>query len=632
MPPWARKVRRVWVRWVRLARGLPLRWVAGEEGAALMVTVAAMALISTLGFMLVTGALAEQRISDQHMRSVQAFQAADGGAAEAISELDYRIKNYMPARVSEKTRMQDVWNLGYADLLVGYAYPPGEIPFTKVDGDRCRLVLHRDLETGSYDAVIEVWGLDRDWVVDVDEDYMWFEFGFSIESTGRAGDATRIARTEGTFRLHVSRLNFARFSLFTDLHRLPDYLGGGDVWFTNRTVFNGWVHTNEYFRIYNKPRFIRGPLTQVERRPEFWTAGRVDAYAVPPDEPQLEQGARFYRGEEDDITAIAMPSTAYSQLRAAAGLDFTDPSSPSNSELRAGLGLPVSEDPLPTDIYLAHSDAQNRITGGIVVAGDAWHVRFSVNADGNAVYTLRTRDNAVKVGSQWYRRAATITVDREHDQTTVVWDPFNGETDPKTRGKGAGTEVFNGVPNGVIYVRGGLGDRNELTGIQGMLGSQERVTVVADRTIYITGNLSYQSPPTGTADEPNANDAPNMLGLYCAGTGGAGENDIRIHSKIPVGDLAVHAVVMAAKGVYGVDGYSTIPVKGTVHHLGGVITKWYGAFGQFDPATGAPTHGYGRDFAYDYRMEKTAPPVFPTTGRLVSYTEGGLKIWREEVR
>ncbi|MEW5935837.1 MAG: DUF4900 domain-containing protein, partial [Bacillota bacterium] len=216
-----------------------VRWWRDQEGGALVVAVAALALLSTLGLMLVSAALAEARISDQHMRAVQAFAAADGGASEAISELDFRVKNFMPARISRETQMQDVWAKGYADLLVDYAYPPGGTPFTRVDSQRCRLDLHRELETGSYDAVIEVWGIDRGWEVTVDEEYMWFDFGFSIESTGRSGDASRTVRTEGTFRLRVSRLNFARFALFTDVHESPGYVGGGTVWFNNRTAFTG---------------------------------------------------------------------------------------------------------------------------------------------------------------------------------------------------------------------------------------------------------------------------------------------------------------------------------------------------------------------------------------------------------
>ncbi|MBC7338277.1 MAG: DUF4900 domain-containing protein [Firmicutes bacterium] len=609
-------------------------WWRDQEGGALVVAVAALALLSTLGLMLVSAALAEARISDQHMRAVQAFAAADGGASEAISELDFRVKNFMPARVSKETQMQDVWAKGYADLLADYAYPPGGTPFTRVDSQRCRLDLHRDLETGSYDAVIEVWGIDRGWEVTVDEEYMWFDFGFSIESTGWSGDASRTVRTEGTFRLHVSRLNFARFALFTDVHESPGYAGGGTVWFTNRTAFTGWVHTNDHFSIYRNPRFVRGPLTQAERNVNFWSAGLQDAYECPPDKPELVDGARFYRGAEDGISKMEMPTSAYSQLRAAAGLDLTILDPPTNRELRQALGLPDSDSPLSTDIYLAHPEAQNRVTGGVLVVGDAWYLHFSVDGGNRAVYELRTRAGAVKVGSSWVPRTATITVDRENDRTTVVWSPFDPDRDPAERGKSSATQVFAGVPNGVIYVQGKIGDRDVLTGIRGQLGEQERVTVVAERTVFISGNLRYQSPPAGTPDAPNESDKPNMLGIYCVGRDGTPgiDNDVRIHSRLPEGDLTVHAVVMTPRGVYMVDRYSEIPPKGFVHHLGGVISKWYGPFGQFNPSTGQALHGYGRDFQFDYRVERMAPPAFPTTGRLVSYTEGGLKIWREELK
>ena len=42
------------------------------------------------------------------------------------------------------------------------------------------------------------------------------------------------------------------YALFTNVH---EGAGGGDVWFTDRTLFDGPVHTNQYFRFYHQPWF-----------------------------------------------------------------------------------------------------------------------------------------------------------------------------------------------------------------------------------------------------------------------------------------------------------------------------------------------------------------------------------------
>jgi len=73
---------------------------------------------------------------------------------------------------------------------------------------------------------------------------------------------------------------------------------------------------------------------------------------------------------------------------------------------------------------------------------------------------------------------------------------------------------------------------------------------------------------------------------------------------------------MSAKGVVGVENYNSIPAKGSVYLLGGIIGYYYGAFGTFNSRTGQHLTGYGRAFTYDRRfLQGLAPPFFPTIGQ-----------------
>ncbi|HYM91749.1 MAG TPA: DUF4900 domain-containing protein, partial [bacterium] len=84
-----------------------------------------------------------------------------------------------------------------------------------------------------------------------------------------------------------------------------------------------------------------------------------------------------------------------------------------------------------------------------------------------------------------------------------------------------------------------------------------------------------------------------------------------------------------------VQNYNSGSPRGNVNLLGGLIEKYYGAFGTFNPSTGQNLTGYGRAFTYDTRMSRGfTPPFFPTTNLYV-VTDGsqplaGVKAtWRE---
>jgi hypothetical protein len=94
-----------------------------------------------------------------------------------------------------------------------------------------------------------------------------------------------------------------------------------------------------------------------------------------------------------------------------------------------------------------------------------------------------------------------------------------------------------------------------------------------------------------------------MLGII------AWAGDVRIGTSAP-NNVEIHGIIMAPHGEFTVDNYDSGASRGTATLLGGVITDFYGAFGQFSGTT--PLHGYGRNFVYDPRvLNGKTPPYFP---------------------
>ena len=59
------------------------------------------------------------------------------------------------------------------------------------------------------------------------------------------------------------------------------------------------------------------------------------------------------------------------------------------------------------------------------------------------------------------------------------------------------------------------------------------------------------------------------------------------------------------------ENYGSIPARGSVYRLGGVIQKYYCAFGTFNAQTGQMRTCYGHSFTYDRRfLQGLATPFF----------------------
>jgi len=183
-----------------------------------------------------------------------------------------------------------------------------------------------------------------------------------------------------------------------------------------------------------------------------------------------------------------------------------------------------------------------------------------------------------------------------------------------------------GNANGtIVYVQGSI------NALSGTLQQNEQTTVAASGTITISNNVQYQTPPNPS--DPTSNPT-NVLGLYSSG------GDIVIGASAP-NNLVIQAVLMAGsagssyRSSVTVANYNQGSSRGTVTLLGGLIEKYYGAFGTANAQTGQQLTGYGRAFTFDPRMSRGFnPPYFPTTNEFMvvagSQPLAGVKAtWRE---
>lgn len=175
----------------------------------------------------------------------------------------------------------------------------------------------------------------------------------------------------------------------------------------------------------------------------------------------------------------------------------------------------------------------------------------------------------------------------------------------------------------------------------------QQITIAAQKTIAISGDLKYEDPPctgapTKNADgsvtpavcgnrekmiDPNSPDyKANILGIYSQ------DGDIRINAggTDPYGNpvvgtnapknAEVHGVLMTSSGrIYSnfnrfYNSPDGSPELGDFRLLGGTISKFYGEVGRDTNGDAKPDQGFGRRYTYDIRTQDSGmtPPAFPT--------------------
>ena len=460
---------------------------------------------------------------------------------------------------------------------------------------------------------------------------------YVMVATGTLGEYRRNVVLQGEYQFTVGRGSFAKYALFTNVH---EGAGGGDVWFTDRTLFDGPVHTNQYFRFYHQPWF-GGKVTSAGCRTPGATGCTSNDFT--------RQGADFYG--KGFVKVRNMNSTTSPHYGADA------------PELTAGVDWKSGFVPLPTNAQdqkaAAQADgiyASDPITSLTLWAGDADGNEPTRNFKGEwtpaASYqyielcTETTVQSSGGGGSRGRRRGGwsgggygggfggwgwgggTTTVE------TCTSNRFGPDGELFEQADDGTWQATGHEFNGVIYGDQGVGsfsgpersgsDANDPATAPPALASFAQITVASDETIAITGDLTYEDAPCSGAPTRNGDgsvtpatcdnrDARNVLGVY------AQSGDITIgnlaQSLYPPRDVTIDGVLMSGEGAVTVDGYDAIGERGAVNLLGGIIEYNYGAFGTFNAGTGQNSTGYGRIFTYDQRMsDGLAPPFFPTVG------------------
>ena len=432
---------------------------------------------------------------------------------------------------------------------------------------------------------------------------------YVVVAEGSIGPYRRNVVAQGEFRFTVGRASFARYALFTNVHALPD---GTNVWFTSRTLFDGPVHTNNHFRFYRTP----------------WFGGEVtSAGCTNPGDERCQgstfYGARFYGEGYIADTAMAPSPQAPS---------YTNRWGTHAPEFTQGVDWRSPFIPLPINNQAQRHAARSQ---GIYVNGDINSLRLYTTKEPDGTLYQRVDVRVCMRGYvRWvwdqnlgnWRRQLVCTQSVTHAyrySANRVLQHYDRDTDTWKNVVRDGSVVrFNGV----IFAEGGIGqlsgperdDPSDPDTAGPALAPFAQITVAASDTIRITGDLKYTDRPCSSAPHRDGDSnvvpatcnnlgARNVLGVYSQ------DGDVLIGSDAPR-DIHVDGVLMSARGVVQVEGYDSIPEKGSVYLTGGIIEYFYGAFGTFNPSTGRNRTGYGRKFTYDPRMKRgLAPPFFPTT-------------------
>ncbi|RTI17027.1 DUF4900 domain-containing protein [Thermus scotoductus] len=594
----------------------------GRKGMALMVVLTTLILVSGIGTLLFLRTLNEMRHSQLDEKIVQTLMLARAGALVGGGFLSGPLRDQLDALVQGQASTTSCWALGGGDCS---AQEPDPILTAQALNNLARALQDRvDQLTCNQDFSPEA-GLSITLRVHFTDSAcgqtlptgiqlppgrfvegaprsanqaatQTYALPFVLVAQGGAGIYRRNVVVQGEYRFTLGRSSFARYALFTHIHTLPN---GTDIWFTDGTLFDGPVHTNTYFRFYRRPWF-GGPVTSAG-----CTNPSQDGQAC----GSQRAGAYFYgRGFLSPTQMQPSPSAPV----------VTNRYGTHAPTFAGGIDWQASFIPLPQNAQDQKAAAQN---GGLYFSQGVMSLKLSFQCENaNGAKVACDTPQAIKyqyIEAQICQNRACNRVQRE------VYRYTEGGPLEKEQNNGRFQTVRPSF-NGVIYVDGGV-ESLEGPGRNGnqptpALASFAQITVAASGTIRIQGDLTYEIPPCTSPSRRNPDgtitpancpnpQAQNILGIYSQ------DGDVLIGENAP-DNVQIHATLMSSSGVVAVENYNRTRARGTAYLLGGIIEKYYGAFGTFNSTTGQQQTGYGRTFVYDPRLRRgLAPPFFPTTGK-----------------
>jgi hypothetical protein len=618
------------------------RVLRAERGIALITVMMAIFILTIVVAAMAVATMGESALSFDQLRGQQALAVAEAGAYRALAELRHRLAVDLDLRIRQpsvdRDRVRHICRSGedpppdpnakMVQILADYAFPialessdwerPDPATVVLRIGSSSERITLTDRASGDalgdFYATIAVRPSGRQSTCQIDPNnpeqlVMWFDY--AILSVGRSGNATRTvclrsqhadrcanwfptvdAGWQGSYALSggtyygwpvvIENASYAQWALML--------LDVANVWLYTGTRIHGPVHSNNQIRIAQNPE-LYDAVTQFNPDMRFLNCGSPTNIAIPATNPNATlrtacdntTGTVFRSSVTGGTARIDLPSNA-NPSRTSVGMSPSGPNANGNQVRTATsddeyFGMPPGA--LRDGLYIMDS-CGSAACGGIYVQGDVEQMVLS-SEGGMQVIRLTVPSDPNPL-----RRNLKLEIHPVSRVVTLHWDYRGGDTWAQSRTYGSGT--FNGL----FYTSGSIAQG----GLYGTVNKDMRLTVAAEGELRVTGHLVYEAPPAGPGHNPT-----NVLGLYSV-TG-----DVTIAGAVTPDDLYLDAVVMAPAGKFWVEGFDTLPDKGSIYSLGGTIQGTFGAFGRFSPIS-----GYGRVMTYDWRLRSNvAPPFFPLT-------------------
>lgn len=155
-------------------------------------------------------------------------------------------------------------------------------------------------------------------------------------------------------------------------------------------------------------------------------------------------------------------------------------------------------------------------------------------------------------------------------------------------------------PHEVIYVNGNVYISGKLDG---------KLTVAANKNIYITDNLTYANNTNLDPGSNSCND--DVLGLLANENvyiRNASSGSEEIH---PGTDREIDAAIMALNS-FALENVSSANILGKLTVKGAIVQKFRGEVGKFSSTTGEQLSGFRKNYTYDQRLSygRYEPPHF----------------------
>src|SRR5205085_8254811 len=175
--------------------------------------------------------------------------------------------------------------------------------------------------------------------------------------------------------------------------------------------------------------------------------------------------------------------------------------------MRTGTGAvpTITSGKLANGVYVSTSDWNNVTGSGIYVKGDASDIQLYADTNGDQVYVIKQGTTTTTVRTSYTNNTTTVT---QGTSTKTLNGVFKDKSDPTNVKTGA--MLF--VDGNISSLRGG----KDSSGTKPAVAAQTRLTIAAQRHIYIEGDLKYANPVANSDGTPvsNISSINNVLGIF----------------------------------------------------------------------------------------------------------------------